>query len=1203
MVTGEVADLPAVPPKGLRQLRFAEIYDSGEDVLTEFYVPALSHATSYDRSVGYFSASALSVAARGVARFIAGGGRMRLLIGVQVSEDDAGALRGEAEIPEVLARKMAQSLVVADDVEKNRLAVLAWLAQTGRLEAKVAVKVDASGKPVTGAEGYFHEKIGILTDEAGDSVAFQGSNNETARGWSFNFESFSVYRSWDASAGYCQGWREKFANRWAGEVPGYKIMPLPQAAVQKLLEFLPDEEPDEWFDPEERPRRGQAGALARFVQVAPRLPNAQLLGEATVGLDPFPHQRLVSERLAGQYPRSWLVADEVGLGKTISAGMALRRLLLARQIERVLIMAPANVCPQWQDELFEKFGLWVPRLDGGKVYGAYPGDESTVAEGSNPYAAYPFLLVSSHLARMDEHRRMIAEAPRLDLLIVDEAHHARRQGTANLRDYRPSRLLRLLDELRESSPPRATWLLTATPMQVHPVELLDLLKHVGLSGELAEWPSFERFFGELAKPSSKVDWAVLANALAGTRRPPLDATSQTLLDRAAGRLNVTGRERLRNFIHSEDPKAEAEALGPQGREELKGWLRHMSPVGQHMTRHNRETLKRYRNQGLLQQPIAERDVQSDPVVFDAVEEELYGELEDLIDRLLEVNQTHRNAGFVLTIYRRRLTSSWGAIKRTLEKRLNKERGIGDFEEEVSDDLASPEVSGIDDRQVVRLSDEDTAAIRDWLKRIDTVSDSKFERLRKDLDEARGAGAAVIVFTQFTDTLGYLRDKLAGVYRSELATFGGNMGRRLDPATNDWYKVSKQQLVDAVRAGEVRVLLATDSASEGLNLQACSRVINYDLPWNPMRVEQRIGRIDRIGQQEPVIRVRNYVIPGTVEQQVYAALANRIDLFSGLVGRLQPILGATESAFNAIFKAPRSERRAAVRSTVSELISQVDELESKGIDIDLLTDDPMPLPDYPQPPVTLKELESLALLELNLRLGSDGRPFSFDPARVSRDKEDWLALATYGHPDLEAELARVAQNDAALLIKEEGGVAVAVRADRSPPQLVERLEDCRGLGDPLARGDAEQLADAILSDALKARHERYAHYEAGQSVETAVTIRDEFRNVLRRKIVALAAVEQLTTGDEVDPANVWRDLVKTSNDGWQYADSFVKALGMGTSQWLPSRADVNAAATRPVADLQVEASAPAHATIDLMKRWKQLQGRSDYGVRKSGKASS
>jgi SNF2 family DNA or RNA helicase len=140
---------------------------------------------------------------------------------------------------------------------------------------------------------------------------------------------------------------------------------------------------------------GDDAVIAHFLRVAPHLVGAEGLAEATVGVSLFPHQRQVAERLAGLYPRSWLVADEVGLGKTISAGMALRRLVLSGEVRRALILAPANVCRQWQDELFEKFGLWVPRLDQGRVHMPIPPKSFRLVPAPTPTASIP---CSSHRA-------------------------------------------------------------------------------------------------------------------------------------------------------------------------------------------------------------------------------------------------------------------------------------------------------------------------------------------------------------------------------------------------------------------------------------------------------------------------------------------------------------------------------------------------------------------------------------------------------------------------------------------------------------------------------------------------------------------------------------------------------------------------------------------------------------------------------------
>jgi hypothetical protein len=661
-----------------RRLRDTDLgygYDSADDALRRFYVPALSRSIEYDRSVGYFRASAFKSAAVGLSRFIAGGGTARFLVGAEIAESDRDAMTGALTIPDDLAQRLADELVPADEIAEKRLAVIAWLVREGRLQIKVAIALDPNGNPVPPGTHipYFHEKLGVLRDSDHDGVAFIGSINESETAWTQNFESFSVFRSWDGTARHFDFWSAKFEERWEGHIPGFRVYDLPSAAQQKLLSFAPDEPPP-YRDPEEPEPRAPKATTAQFLLAAPRLIDAMGLAEATSGVTLFPHQRKVVERLAGEYPRSWLVADEVGLGKTISAGLALRRLLLTETIERVLVLAPANVCRQWQDELFERFGMWVPRLDGGKIYGAHPDDVTVVAPESNPYADNPVLLVSSHLARLKRHREQILAAPQFDVLIVDEAHHARRSG-ADIDEYRPSRLLQLLDEFTRTDHAKATWLLTATPMQVHPIELSDLLHHVGLSGALDQFANFARFNAELAKEEDAATaWPWLASMLAETPSLPFDAADLAMLGKIERKLGEVQRERIERFGRpGEDNNSLVDALGSEGRRELRAWLRHRGPVGQYVTRHSRETLKHYRDLGLLQEPIADRKVEAVPVQFAREEKALYEKLDDLLDRLMQAHGTKRGAGFVLNIYRRRLTSSWEAIKRTLERRLARER--------------------------------------------------------------------------------------------------------------------------------------------------------------------------------------------------------------------------------------------------------------------------------------------------------------------------------------------------------------------------------------------------------------------------------------------------------------------------------------------------------------------------------------------------
>ena len=442
---------------------------------------------------------------------------------------------------------------------------------------------------------------------------------------------------------------------------------------------------------------------------------------------------------------------------------------------------------------------------------------------------------------------------------------------------------------------------------------------------------------------------------------------------------------------------------------------------------------------------------------------LYDQLDELIDRLMQAHGTRKGAGFVLTVYRRRLTSSWAAIRKTLRRRLEKETLPLDddlLDEAEREELDTGLRGTVDDSQAVPLSDEEIAEIRGYIDRMTRVADSKFDQLRKDIDAARGAGHSTIVFTQFTDTLDDLRDKLSGAYRSQLATFTGDGGRIFREAEG-WAEISKRDLVEAVRSRQVTVLLATDAASEGLNLQSCSYLINYDMPWNPMRVEQRIGRIDRLGQARDVVHIRSYFIPNTVEESVYRALAGRIDDFSRLLGNLQPILGATERAFQAIFRAPRSERSDAQAKTISALLGQIDQTET-GRDRVPCRGSPARSRNTLKVPVTLEDLRTVLVDRFAAYLDEPGRPVTFDPSRVSRDRKAGRhsepTAIPVSNPLLLAAQARTSRIPAAGPCSQLRRPCGS-RARRSlPPERVMSLGDIDKLGPPTSRGEAESSAN-------------------------------------------------------------------------------------------------------------------------------------------------
>ncbi len=1086
--------------------------------LPAFYVPVLERAQRYLRTCGYFRASSLAVAAQGVARFVRNGGRMRLLCGVELLEHEIAALQGDEPLPALVEQRLREALVTTEDVEQHRLGVLAWLIREGRLEIQLAIPKQA------GSAAYFHEKSALFEDFHGNTICINGSNNESATGWEHNFESFWVRASWKESPEAMHASIAAIDKRFEGELARFRRITLPDAVAQDLVKYAPPHEPHQ--DIAEPELRADRSTLAAFIRAAPRLPNGPRTVEATSAVTPFPHQRENVDRLSGTYPRSWLLADEVGLGKTISAGLALRELLLGERVKRALVMAPANVCVQWQDELFEKFGLWVPRYADQKIFGAHPNDVSDVPTTANPYADHNVLLVSSHLARADSQRRKLLEAPPYDLLIVDEAHHARRRG-ADPNKREPTKLLRLLDEVRARAHTRALWLLTATPMQVDPVELYDLLAHVADEMEVVgtDYVQFERFYKQLGQPLKTIAWPYLGKRV-GRMPRELDEAERRLLANIEGRVGAYDTEQIRRFGEAADPHAVANVLDEDARRELVAFIRQRGPVARYVLRHGRRTLRQYQAMGLLREPIAERSVSVRTVDFSHQESELYVELDDMIDRLNAAHGTTQAAGFILTTYRRRLTSSWAAIYASLRRRVEAEAvfaaGLAEADVTADDELAEEvdDATGqaVDPRALALSSAEldELGAFVDRLEAM-TALDGKLDALLADIDHARMSGQPIIVFTQYTDTLNHLRDRLITSYGPELATYTGEGGR--------WYaksvgkeRTTKQELVEAVRSAKVTVLLCTDAASEGLNLQAASKLINYDLPWNPMRVEQRIGRIDRIGQPAPVVEIVNYTIPGTVEEDVYRALAERIDLFDGLVGELQPILGAVETSFKAIYRQPRSERAKAVKAQLAAIDARRKELEKGGVSFDEHAEHATE-PEAP-PAFDLEQLAQTLRDDLRIDLDQLPHPTTADPRHTSRDAAGWRALATLGHPDLQQRIDAIAEHSSdSLQIAEVGVALAAARADRSPPELVACLEQLVDLDAAVAVDDAHDFA-ASAASALDDQHNAALRRWDTQRLQRE---RRQLLDELERRLHRMLALEAVASGGK-PPDQLWSALI-------------------------------------------------------------------------------
>jgi len=328
----------------LREIELKIAYGPDDDPLRKFFIPALSASIRYDRAAGYFSSTMLAVAAAGVSRLVLNGGKMRLLCGAELSEEDVEAIRqGHATLAEQVQRRLITRWVLPEsDYVYNRLKVLAWLVGTGQLEIKVVLPTDKHGRPLPAAQAdsYYHPKEGLFTDAAGNQVGFSGSINETATALEDNYESFMVFTSWEM-APYVANIRLKFEKLWEGKERGWVALPVPEAVRQRLLKLRPAVAPTAEFgvEPHEQPARKPASVypaadqqqriIFQFLRDVPHLPNAGRLGMATCTVRPWPHQQRVADSIVQRFPERFILCDEVGLGKTIEAGLAIRQLLLS----------------------------------------------------------------------------------------------------------------------------------------------------------------------------------------------------------------------------------------------------------------------------------------------------------------------------------------------------------------------------------------------------------------------------------------------------------------------------------------------------------------------------------------------------------------------------------------------------------------------------------------------------------------------------------------------------------------------------------------------------------------------------------------------------------------------------------------------------------------------------------------------------------
>lgn len=607
------------------------------------------------------------------------------------------------------------------------------------------------------------------------------------------------------------------------------------------------------------PRRLNAEELRAFLTglhlLSPSTTNLYSLRSGRVKFVPYQY-RPVLRLIRADRPRL-LIADEVGVGKTIEAGLIIKELRARTDIHSVLVICPKALITErkWFVEM-KRFDEHFDALDGRTLRHCL---RETHLEGEWPEryakAIVPFSLFDSDLlfgkngkgSKTEEGLLALDPPPRFDLVIVDEAHHIRNADT-----YLHQAVRYFCDNAQ------AAVFLTATPVQLGSRDLFTLL-NVLRPDLVIDHPSFE----QMAAPNKFINAAV-DHCRSGDDRWQDDARS--CLEQAAqtewGRLFLRETPAFQNLY---DRLAE-NRIDDACRVRMIRSLEELYTFSPMINRTRRRDIGEFTT----------RRPETLSVEFTPDQRHLHDDLLEVVTRILARSHGEQHVKFMMTTLRRQTASClYGLapfLKDILAGRLDKleitEENDGDST--VDSDFLS----------------EIRADIEELLRKAEKLDphDPKVQTFIKVLQDKGGmTNNKAMVFSTFRHTLAYIAKHVAEAgLRYGLVHGGISDAERAETRRRFALPKDDPQALD--------ILLSSEVGSEGLDFQFCDLLINYDLPWNPMRIEQRIGRIDRYGQQSESVAIVNLITPGTVDSDIYERCLMRIGVFHHAIGGSEEILG-------------------------------------------------------------------------------------------------------------------------------------------------------------------------------------------------------------------------------------------------------------------------------------------------------------------------
>ncbi|MCX8571142.1 phospholipase D-like domain-containing anti-phage protein [Aminobacter sp. MET-1] len=827
----------------------------------------LRGARTYDRIAGYFRSSIFEI----VGEEIEAIEKVRIVANADLDAEDVEAAQ-KVRDAKLFQRFTDDDIVVDATVHRGRYAKLYELLSAGKVEIRVVPRTVAP---------FLHGKAGVVRGDSG-AVAFIGSINETRAAWEHNYELV-----WEDSSPEGVEWvQAEFDELWA------QGKPLPEAIIREV------------------------GRLAerREVEIVEFATNPALVAPAALVESPIyrdgeslqPWQRaFVSQFLAHRdtYEKvRALLADEVGVGKTLSLAVsALISVLLGDG--PVLILVPSTLTEQWQIELLDRLGMPVARWHSTKKCWIDPAGRTIKGAGASDVARCPYAIgiVSTGLIvhGMDRHGSPKAgsEAEHLlrrkfGMVILDEAHKARGSEPIGSTARTPNNLLTFIERIATRT--RHLLLSTATPIQTSEKDLWDLLEALNQGAEFVLGTSFSHWRRpDVVLPYLKGDrqvadlregWQLLTNPMPPIADDDLIADIRDALEMKPGEWATT---KFASDISNPVVTAKAD-MELTGLREGLGYFQRDNPLLRHVVLRKRRDLEKL---GLLPSLPVEihpnRDVPPPGHLF----RELSLFTSDAFDTAYQaVNaftkayaKRDKPAGFMKTLLLQRLCSSQAAGIATALALM----GEGELDDDVQEEMEGEAFDALADER---------RHLRTMIEALQGSDDPKLRAVQYFLDEYRSASRSwremgSIIFSQYYDTSAWIAESLSRAYPEQVIALYAGSGKSRLLVDGNATSIGRAQIKKLVANRDIKLVVATDAASEGLNLQTLGTLINVDLPWNPSRLEQRIGRIKRFGQTRTRVDMANLSYAGTIDEKVYRVLSERMKVSSDILGTLPETIDA------------------------------------------------------------------------------------------------------------------------------------------------------------------------------------------------------------------------------------------------------------------------------------------------------------------------